>query len=231
MKWRGSQAASRNRYLAKYDEAEAEQYESWVGHLTPEDEDAYLSDLNHVFSFRDGMAVLDAGAGTGTFCMLLSRIAGLSITALEPAPAMLAILKNKAGLKGVATVEGFCDSNDDRCCFNQGQFDVIVSRQLGNGLFDPLTAFSNWHYWLSAEGSVVLIDGLYDRSAWTGKWEEEIDILPLSACQTTALTPYLLEAAGFRIDAVERMEATNKMPATRTTRYVVVATKIACVSS
>lgn len=226
MGWRYDQAESRRRYVAKYDEAEVEWYDSYVGHLTPDDEGAYLSDLKRVFSFRDGMNVLDVGAGTGTMSLLLSRLGGLSITALEPVPAMQAKFRSKTELVNVVAMEGFCDSIDDRQYFKDGQFDVIVSRQLGNGLFDPLTAFRNWHAWLAVGGSVILIDGLYGREAWTGKWDEEIDVLPLSACQTTALTPYLLEVAGFHINTVERMEATNKLPITKTTRYVVVAKKL-----
>jgi len=226
MPWRGTQAASRQRYLAKFDAAEAEQYDALVGNLSPSDEEAYLADLNRVFQFQSGMTVLDAGAGTGALTRVLSQIDGLSITALEPAPAMLDRLKSQPELRDVAAVEGFCDHLDDRRHFRDGQFDVIASRQLANGLFDPLAAFRNWHHWLKPGGSVVLIDGLYPRTAWTGKWEDEIDVLPFSACQSTATVPYLLEQAGFQIDAVDRMDAVNILPSTRTPRYIVVATKL-----
>jgi hypothetical protein len=37
--------------------------------------------------------------------------------------------------------------------------------------------------------------------------------------------PYLLEMAGFRIEAVQWMGAVNGMPSTKTKRYVVVARK------
>ena len=111
------------RYVAKYDATEADLYDVSVGQLSREDEDAYLSDLKHVFQFQPGM------------------------------------------------------------------------------------------------------DGLYGRDGWAGQWQAEVDVLPLSACQTTALTPYLLEVAGFRIDAVQLMHATNARPCTKTPRYVVVATK------
>jgi SAM-dependent methyltransferase len=165
MSWRGSQATSRERYRDTYDADEAERYDALVGHLSREGEDAYLSDLNRVFSFASGMQILDVGAGTGALCQILSRLPGLSLTALEPAPAMLAKLKSKAGLSDIRAVEGFCDA--------------IVSRQLVNGLFDPLAAFQNWYHWLVPGGAVVLIDGLYGRSAWTGAWQEEVDVLPL----------------------------------------------------
>src|SRR5262249_19091622 len=141
MDWRGSQADSRNRYLAKFDAAEVDRYDVSVGHLSRQDEDAYLSDLGRVLEFREGMTVLDAGAGTGTLCGILARPPGLAIPAREPAPAMLTNPRSKAEPRGVVTVEGFCDSAEDRRHFNAAQFDAIVSRQLVNGLFDPLAAF------------------------------------------------------------------------------------------
>jgi len=223
--WRGSRSASRERYLAKYDAEEVDRYDAWIVQLTQEDDQACLADIQRVFQFQSGMDVLDVGTGTGAFCKILQHLPGVSITAIEPSPAMLAKFRSKSELNGVTTVEGFCDGPEDRQFFGESQFQVIVSRQLVNGLFDPLTAFRNWLHWLSPGGTVVVLDGLFDRSSWSGKWEEEVDVLPISACQTTALTPYLLETAGFRVEAVEWMEATNKMPATRTKRYMVVASK------
>lgn len=223
MNWRCSRAESRSRYLAKFDAAEVDRYDASVGTLSGADEEAYQSDLVPVLTPRAGAAVLDVGAGTGAMSGILARQPGLSITALEPAPAMLARLRGKANLTGVTTVEGFCDALEDRGHFAAAQFDVIVSRQLVNGLYDPLTAFSNWRHWLAPRGAVVVIEGIYGRSAWTGIWQEEVDVLPLAACQGTAATPYLLEAAGFRIETVRWMEAVNRLPATRTPRYMVVA--------
>lgn len=223
LSWRGSQAESRCRYLDKFDAAEVERYHAFVGRLDRQDEDAYLSDLQGVLEFRAGMRVLDAGAGTGALTRILARIPELTITALEPAPAMMVKLLDTAELRDVIAVEGFCDSIEDRRHFKAAQFDAIVSRQLVNSLFDPLTAFRNWHHWLAPGGVVVVIDGLYGRSAWTGTWRDEVDVLPVAACQTTALTPYLLETAGFRVESVRPMDAVNSRPATRTPRYCVVA--------
>lgn len=215
--------AARARYVAKYDAAEAAAYDALVGNLGAQDEAAYLADLQRVFNFRDAMQVLDVGAGSGTLCKILLPVGGLSLTALEPANAMLDLLRAKAELSEVHCVEGFCDAEIDRGFFSAAQFDVIASRQLVNGLHDPLMAFRNWFYWLKPGGAVLAIDGFYGRAAWTGMFEEEVDLLPLSACQSMATLPYLLEQVGFQIEAVELMSATNQMPATRTTRYVVVA--------
>jgi SAM-dependent methyltransferase len=223
--WRSTQDESRARYLAKFDEAEAERWDAIGAALEQADVDAYLSDLARVFQFRPGMAVLDAGAGTGALCTVLAGLPGLAMTALEPAPAMLARLTRRPSLGSVVAVQGFCDAQLDRHLFGAAQFDVIVSRQLVNGLFDPLTAFGNWHHWLKPGGAVVAIEGAYGRDAWTGVWQEEVDVLPLSATQSTATVPYLLEAAGFKVEAVRWMDAVNALPATRTSRYVVVARK------
>ena len=223
MNWRGSQPESRRRYLTKFDAAEAERYDALVGRLSPDDEAALLADLARVVELPHGAAVLDAGAGTGTLTSMLARLPGLSLTALEPAPAMLARLRARPGLREVTRVQGFCDADADRSLFAAGAFDAILSRQLVNGLYDPLAAFRNWRHWLKPGGAVVVIEGLYGRSAWSGIWAEEVDQLPMSACQSTAMVPYLLEQAGFRVETSSLMQAVNARPATVTARYIVVA--------
>ncbi|WP_157605977.1 class I SAM-dependent methyltransferase [Schlesneria paludicola] len=225
MNWRGSQAESRRRYLVKYDAEEVDRYDAWLLQRTREDEDACLADIASAFQFQPGMSVLDVGAGAGTLCRTLALIPGLSLTALEPSPAMRAKLQAKHELQDVVVVDGFCDSDDDRLLFDQAAFDVIVSRQLANGLFDPLAAFRNWRDWLKPGGSVLLIDGLFDRTDWAGRWQEEVDVLPQSACRTMAMVPYLLEQVGFQIESVGLMNATNAMSSATVVRYLVVASK------
>ena len=180
--------------------------------------------MRHV-AFCDGMNILDAGSGTGGLCLALARIAGLCITALEPCPAMSDLLKSKSELEGVSVIDGFCDHLDDRSHFDAEEFDVIVSRQLANCLYDPCTAFRNWRYWLRDGGTVVVMEGLFDRNAWIGNWDGFVDTLPLSACQTTATVPYLLEQSGFCIQHAGFMVHTNALASTRTKRYMVVAVK------
>lgn len=223
MDWHASRTMARRRHAARYDDVEARSYHSQqgLGWLSPEEEAAYLADIGRAYEFRPGSSVLDAGAGTGTLCRILSRLPALALTALEPSPAMLALLRSQADLAHVTTVQGFCDGAEDGQHFAAGAFDVIASRQLVNGLFDPLAAFRHWHRWLKPGGAVVVIDGFYGRDGWRGSWEAEIDVLPLSACQTLATVPYLLEAAGFRIAAVDRMSAVNGLPGARTPRYIV----------
>ena len=225
MNWRGSQLESRKLYLKFYDAIEVEAYERWIAQLTGEDDDACLRDIQTSFHFESGMKVLDVGAGTGAMCKTLLAIGGLKLFALEPVPAMIKKFRSKSALGRVVLTEGFCDSLEDRHHFAENSFDVIVSRQLVNGLFDPLSAFRNWIHWLQPGGTVVVMDGLFDRNAWTGELEQVVDKLPMSACRSIAMVPYLLENVGFQIDKVGFMSETNARPGTRTQRYLVVASK------
>lgn len=227
MSWRITQAESRARYLARVDAGEAARYHSVVGTLDENDEAAYVADLAQVVHWPDGASLLDAGAGSGALTAVLVRIPRVTVTALEPAPAMRDLLRTNPRLSGVSTVAGFCDSEDDRPLFAAGSFDGIVCRQLVNGLFDPLAAFENWHHWLKPGGVVIVIEGIYGRDAWAGNPPEEVDVFPLSSTQSLATVPYLLETAGLRVESAGWMEAVNRRPKTRTPRYLVVARKAA----
>ena len=73
---------------------------------------------------------------------------------------------------------------------------------------------------------MVVIDGMFGRAAWTGRFQQFVDRLPLSGCQTMALTPYLLEQVGFQIEAVQLMKQTNSTASDGgSSLYVVVARK------
>jgi SAM-dependent methyltransferase len=227
MDWHERRAAARRRVIGNYDAAEVQAYAAMqgMGWLAPPEEAAYLADLQRVVQFAPGSRVLDVGAGTGVFCSLLRSLPALELTALEPSPAMLAVLQAKPELANVTAINGCCDEPQDAERFAAGYFDVIVSRQVVNGLFDPLLAFRHWHRWLRPQGVVVVIDGLYGRDGWIGRWEDAVDVLPLAATQSMATIPYLLETCGFAIETVEVMAGVNALPITRTPRYVVVARK------
>lgn len=225
MKWSQSRELFHGRLVAKYNDSEAKSYDAFVGTLAKEDEEAYLADIQEVSPLFKGQSVLDVGAGTGALTKILSRVDGLVLTALEPSPAMRELLRSKPELANVSVVEGRCDRLADRQVFPESSFDAILSRQVVNSLFDPLVAFQNWLNWLKPGGSVVVVDGIYGRDGWTGVWEEEVDVTPLAACQSLATIPYLLEFIGFRVETVTWMTRVNRLPATRTKRYLVVAKK------
>ena len=222
MTWRPHQNAARERYCAAFSDAVAAR---WV--QTPSEAlvAAYRCDITDVFPLESGLRVLEVGAGTGTFTRILQQVAGLAITAMEPTPAMFSQLSKQMAGSDVCVVNSYCDSEGDRDHFPPAQFDLIISRQVANELYDPLTAFRNWHHWLNEGGSVVLIDGLFTREAWNGPLEGEVDALPLAANQSLALVPYLLEACGFGISAVKAMAAVNAMTDPSFKRYIIAARK------
>ncbi len=223
--WRQQREQARGQLVRKYDHSEARNYDTMVGTLAEADECAYLADVLEAVALVAGQSVLDVGAGTGALAKVLSRVEGLDITALEPSPAMCELLRRKPELSRVPVVESGCDRDEDRDILAAASFDAIVSRQVVNSLFDPLTAFRNWAHWLKPGGHVVVIEGVYGRDGWTGIWAEEVDQIPLSACQSLATIPYLLESIGLRVEYVDWMSRTNRLPATRTKRYLVVARK------
>jgi len=225
MSFRETHMEFRDRFLSACSGEEAQRYDKWIQQLTHEDHRACLTDMQTCIEFTEGMAVLDAGAGTGALSLALTLIPELRLPALAPCDAMLALLCSRPELANINAVSGFCDHPGDQSLFPAETFDLIASRQLVNSLYDPLAAFRNWHAWLQPSGTVFVMDGLYDRDDWTGVWEGVVDSLPLSACRSTAVVPYLLEHAGFHVEYVGFMDATNQRPSTRTQRYMVVATK------
>jgi SAM-dependent methyltransferase len=136
---------------------------------------------------------------------------------------MMDVLSARPELARVNLINGFCDEPESRDQVPAAHFDLVVARQVTNTLFDPLLAFRNWLHWLKPGGAVLVIDGLYGRDGWRDGWAEELDVLPLSALQTIATVPYLLEAAGFTVERVDRMVTVNALPSTRTQRYAVLA--------
>ena len=92
MGFRDDSSESRRRYLAAYDQSEAEKFDRWTLGLSDADHAACLADIRSCFEFKAGMSVLDAGAGTGALCLSLVQVPQIQLTALEPCPSMGALL-------------------------------------------------------------------------------------------------------------------------------------------
>jgi 2-polyprenyl-3-methyl-5-hydroxy-6-metoxy-1,4-benzoquinol methylase len=71
--------------------------------------DSDRSDLDAYAAMVDDFgarSVLDIGCGTGTFACLLAR-RGLTVTAVDPAEASLAVARTKPGADGVRWMHGY----------------------------------------------------------------------------------------------------------------------------
>jgi SAM-dependent methyltransferase len=226
MSYRLAQHQSREKLESIFNENEVAKYDDWVSELTDEDHEACLLDIAQHLDVNQYPRILDVGAGTGAMCMALARVENLNITALEPLATMITVLQKKQELSQVRVVQGVCDHPNDRSHFAAGEFDMIVAKQLVNGLYDPVAAFRNWHYWLKPDGIVVVLDGMFDRSSWSGNWSDWVDLLPVSCNRSLATIPYLLELAGFQVSHSGYMNHTNARPSTRTQRMMVIARRV-----
>jgi len=229
--WRESQREFRERWIAEWSAEKVAAYQQCAGQLDAEQLARHAEDLQAVHSFQSFRRILDVGSGAGTVCEVLSHLysrmspdesAGpVELYALEPAPEMLRLLSVRAKRLRIVVEarEGFCDSAADKVHFPANFFDLIISRQVTNGLYDPLCAFSNWKYWLRPGGTVIVMDGLFDRAGWGS----DVDLFPLAATKSLSTVPYLLEHAGLCVRSVGMMSSINAHPLTRTPRYLVVA--------
>ncbi|MFO0979545.1 MAG: class I SAM-dependent methyltransferase [Planctomycetaceae bacterium] len=234
--WRISQSKFRRDWIERWTSSEVAAYQACAGELTEEQLDCHVQDLSQVYCFNRPIHILDVGSGAGTVCEILCRWAvaaggesdfrhACRITALEPCPAMLELLRMRTASLGipVSAVCGFSDHLDDRTFFREATFDLVISRQVANGLYDPVAAFENWRYWLRPGGTVILMDGTFDRAGWSNV--SDVDLFPLAATKSLSTIPYLLARSGFDVQSVGWMSRTNQHPTTRTPRYVVVARK------
>ena len=225
MTWRRDRATVRSGSLKIYDAPTADYDNEWGHGLLESERVALLNDLReHLPSHRlfdpgVDLRVLDVGAGTGIFITLLRRLrSGLTFEALEPSPEMRSHLEKLPKPK-VKVTAGWTDAQEDRRHYEENAFDIIVSRQVTCGLYDPIKAFNNWRFWLKPDGEVILIDGLYPRDAWRGSDLPKsnpsdapttiVDDLPLGGSTSLAAGPYLLEYAGFKVVTVALLSRLN----------------------
>ena len=206
--------------MAHMYDAEAERYEANIGHSlgTVAEQEAWQNDLRSVADLAADSRVLEVGAGTGTLTRLLATW-GCRVVGLEISAAMLA--QATQGLP--AHVEFRLGDTHQADLFPAASFDWLISRHVVSHLYDPLRAFQNWAVWLRPQGQALVVEGFWPRA----DWEDLADQLPLSCLQTRATIGYLLEQAGFVIQANRWLEQVNAYWEAREAgappRYVIVA--------
>lgn len=220
MSWRLTQSEAHRLALASYGPKATE---AWAAPMPEASLSAHLADLLAAWTPPPAPALLEVGAGGGAFTQVLARLPQAQLTVLEPSAPMLSALLARDDLPPLRGVLGFGEAEDEATLFPEASFDVVAGRQVANGLHDPLGAFRLWRRWLRPGGSLLLVEGLFGREAWTGDFAQQVDHLPLAACQSLATLPYLLEAAGFQVAHVGRMAALNALPGSRFERCLVVA--------
>ena len=141
--------------------------------------------MENLAPLEDHPRVLDLGCGPGFFTVLLA-LQGYHVTAVDYTENMLAQAKANATRYGVQATFLQMDAQD--LSFEDGTFDLVVTRNVTWNLEEPLQAYREWLRVLRPGGKLVNADGnhfyyvadpdyqvFYDRSERAHKYMDGID--------------------------------------------------------
>ena len=126
--------------------------------------------------------VLDVGCGPGFFSVLLARL-GYEVTAVDYTENMLAEARKNAAHYGVDI--DFRQMDAQKLDFEDGIFDLVISRNVLWNLEQPEQAYREWLRVLKPNGTVMNFDGNFyyyvtdaeygDRTRWEHKHMQGIN--------------------------------------------------------
>lgn len=108
----------------------------------------------------DTVSVLEIGTGPGFFAILLAE-AGYRVTAIDLTPSMLDEARKNAG--PLTERIRFMEMNAQALGFGDGQFDVIISRNVTWNLPEPELAYAEWTRVLKPGGLLLNFDANWYR--------------------------------------------------------------------
>jgi SAM-dependent methyltransferase len=175
-----------------------------------------------------GRKALDVGAGTGFLTEIL-RQAGYQVWGVDYSDKMRSVATSKYS-NAIFEVH---DVEKEGAAYQDGSFDLIISRQVVCHFLDPIAAFRNWHRWLTSGGHAVVIDAYWSRADWSGDWGKDVDHFPLACINSWVPVSNFLQQAGFSIEVARLMHRVNADECRRSSangmkpkvRYIVVAQK------
>jgi len=149
--------------VAAHWDRRASHFDEDFGHSirTPGERAAWDRILDLVLAGRGGLAVLDAGCGTGFLSFELAA-RGHRVTGIDFAPAMLDEARRKAEERGVSI--RFEQADAEQLPFAPASFDLVISRHLLWTLQHPEAAIDEWIRVLRRRGRLVIVDGQFDAS-------------------------------------------------------------------
>ena len=109
--------------------------------------------------------VLEVGTGPGFFAILLAE-AGYRVTSIDLTPSMLAEARRNAG--ALSGRIAFMEMNAQALDFEDGRFDVVVSRNVTWNLPEPETAYREWARVLKPGGLLLNFDANWYRYLFDG---------------------------------------------------------------
>ena len=178
--------------------AEAPVYEVDYGHDIPlEAVPLYVADIHEILVGTPSLQALDVGCGTGFHTDALLQC-GYSVTGVDFAPEMVTLAQTTYPNIRFQLVN---DIEDAANFYAPETFDLISCKQVACHFTDPIQTFQEWRRWLKPGGSVAIVEAIWFRDHWQGRYKTYPDHLPLSCTQTWATIAYMLEKAGFEVSS------------------------------
>lgn len=158
----------------------SKRYDNYHGHgVKSNEESAAWQSLFRELIPEKRMRVLDVGCGTGEMSLLLAGL-GHEVHGIDLSPKMLAKAKEKAELRltsGEQENLRFKLGDGEKPPYENGSFDVVVSRHVLWTLPSPETAIANWVAQIKENGKVVVIDALWDDGRLATQLRRKISTL------------------------------------------------------
>ena len=146
----------------------------------------------------ESIRILDVGTGPGFFAIILAE-RGYQVTAVDYTASMLQEAGQNAGR--LADRIDFCQMNAEELAFDDGIFDVLVTRNVTWNLHDPEKAYAHWTRVLAPGGILLNFDANWYRYLWDTQarqaHSEDRENLSRSDVRD--------ETAGTDVDAMERI--------------------------
>ena len=142
----------------------AEAYDTYHGHgiHSQEERRAWTELLRTNLTAASGQ-VLEVGCGTGEISFLLAEL-GHQVTGLDLSPLMIERARRKSADAGLGP--DFRTGDAESLSFDDGAFDVVISRHLVWTLPHPAEAVTEWARVTRPGGRVIIIDALWRNQAF-----------------------------------------------------------------
>lgn len=148
---------------------------------------------------KDRLKILDVGTGPGFFAINLA-LEGHDVTAVDCTEQM--IEKAKLNAAAYEADVDFFVANAHELPFEDGKFDLVISRNVVWNLENPRSAFEEWDRILSDEGRVLYYDANWylhlfdeDHAKEYTKCQMEADILYPSECPSKTIGVHMEKIA------------------------------------
>lgn len=120
----------------------------------------WFDEILHHLPQGDCLKILDVGTGSGFFALLLAGL-GHDVTGIDLTEEMIAQAQETSRALGIPAT--FCVMDAEQPTFDDGCFDIVISRNLTWSLPHLDVAYAQWHRILRSGGVLLNFDADYCR--------------------------------------------------------------------